>query len=250
MALVDFCQLATLYKLARSYEEFLSDNPPSPPMSPHKPYTRGVTPPTCGTSVMHKLGPESSEPKKRTSSKCEEYITQDFNEHRVFVDMEVFMKHALHVPDNWKELWGSTIETVKSDQTFKKSLSQYLLRCDSSSVTEPNFYDPLVNIANAIFSVTESSDSDEAVRPKTRLRYLRNDPKKILGGMMPGLSPDIVAVHADFFDHLDEEERNEKWLGTSNLTWAQPLQVLEVKPWNSALINGSCMPRLAVDGEQ
>ena len=248
MALIDFGQLAILYKLARSHEELLSDNSPPSPMP--QPYTRCVTPPAYGSSLIHKLDPEPAQPQKRTSSKYEEYIAQDFNRHRVFVDMEVFMKHVLHVPDDWEELWGPTIKTIKDDLSFKHSLSKYLLCCDSPSVTEVNFYEPLVDTANAIFSVTESSNSDEAVKPRTRLRYLRNDPKRVLGGMMHDLSPDIVAVHADFFDRLPQKDRDAKRLGKSRLTWAQPLQVLEVKPWNSALVDGSYMPRLMVDGEQ
>ena len=200
--------------------------------------------------MMHKLDPEPAHPQKHTSSKYEEYIAQDFDRHRVFVDMEVFMKHVLHVPDNWEELWGPTIETIKTDKAFKNSLSEYLLCCGSSSVTEPAFYGPLVDRVNAVLSVTGSSNSDKAVKPKTRLRYLRNDPKRILGGMMPALSPDIVAVHADFLDHIPQQGRDAGQLEGLNLTWAQPLQVLEVKPWNNALIDGSCMPRLAVNGER
>jgi hypothetical protein len=173
---------------------------------------------------------------------------QDFNRHRVFVDMEVFMKHVLHVPGDWEELWGPTIEAIKNDQTFRHSLSAYLLCCDSPSVTEPKFYDPLVDTVNAIFSVTQSSN-DEAVKPRTKLRYLRTDRKGIVGGIMPPLYPDITAVHAEFLNHIPPQADGAGQLGGSTLTWAQPLQVLEVKPWNSALIDGSYMPRLTANGE-
>jgi len=67
---------------------------------------------------------------------------------------------------------------------------------------------------------------------------------------MNDLSPDIVAVHEDFLPRLLQGERNERRLRSSSLTWAQPLQILEVKPWDNALIDGSCMPRLKVDGER
>jgi hypothetical protein len=67
--------------------------------------------------------------------------------------------------------------------------------------------------------------------------------------MMKDLSPDVVAVHGGFLPHMRSSERNEACLKELNLTWAQPLQALEIKPWDSALVDGSCMPRLKVNGE-
>ena len=58
-----------------------------------------------------------------------------------------------------------------------------------------------------------------------------------------------MAVHDGFLPHINPEEREEGCLKKSNLTWAQPLQALEVKPWDSALVDGSCMPRLKVNGK-
>jgi hypothetical protein len=88
--------------------------------------------------------------------------------------------------------------------------------------------------------VSSNSESDESVKPRTPQRYLRNDPRKVFGGVIGNLSPDIVAVHEESLPHLTPE---------GHVTWAQTLQALEVKPSDGALIDGSCIPRLIVDGE-
>ena len=219
---------------------------PIPPNS----YVRGVTPPTYGSSVMHRIESQPESPKKHPSSKYEQYIAQDYDRHRVFIDNEVFMRCVLHVPDNWRELWGSTIEKVKNYQLFSDAHKLYTGLCETPSVLEAALYQPLVKMANAIFHVTDSPEADESVKPRTPLRYLRNDPGRLFGGIMPELSPDIVAVHKDFLSHLSQDEREAHQLKESRLTWAQPLQMLEVKPSGNTLISGSCMPRLKTEGER
>jgi hypothetical protein len=199
---------------------------------------------------MHRIESQPEPPKKHTSSKYEQYIAEDYDRHRVFVETEQFMRRALHVPDNWRELWGSTIEKVKNYEPFSDAQKLYTDLCGTPSILETTLYQPLVDMANAIFHVTELPESDESVKPRTPLRYLRNDPEKLLGGMMPELSPDIVAVHKDFFSHLPRNEREAHQLKESRLTWAQPLQILEVKPSGTTLISGSCMPRLKTEGER
>ena len=184
-------------------------------------------------------------PPKLKSSKYEEYIIQDFERHRVFVDIDVFMKNVLHVPDDWKELWRQTIRDIKCDKTFSISYLDYCHECGIPGAEETRFYEPLVGMANAILDFSDEDSSDSSVKPRTPQRYLRNDPKRILYGVINDLSPDIVAVHKEFLadDGLGEPSG-------SNLTWAQPLQALEVKPWGGALVDGSCMPRLKVNGER
>ena len=283
MALVDFYQLAVLHKLSRCDVGILSDRSHPPPMPGATPSssrsppdrsdrtalsttlstrlvpgksgrkrdaTRHSTPFSVGTSILQRLNPDADRVQKYASAKCEQYIAQDFERHRVFVDMEVFMKSVLHVPKDWRELWGQTIEDIKKDKIFSLAYACYSNQCDTPGGHEWEFYKPLVEMANAILDFSSEPSSDDSVKPTTPQRYLRNDPQRVLRGVMNDLSPDIVAVHQDFLPHLLSGERAKRCLSSSNLTWAQPLQILEVKPWDNALIDGSCMPRLKVDGER
>jgi len=179
------------------------------------------------------------QPPKHKSSKYEEYLIQDFERHRVFVDIDVFMKHVLHVPDNWRELWGPNIKEIKRNKDFWFAFSSYCSQCAIQGANETRFYEPLVGMANTILDFATNDSSDESIKPRTPQRYLRNDPKTISCGVIDGLSPDIVAVHKDFPVN-----------DGSGLTWAQPLQALEVKPSDGALVDGLCMPRLKVNGER
>jgi len=56
---------------------------------------------------------------------------------------------------------------------------------------------------------------------------------------MNNLLPDVVAVHEKFLPHIPPGELGGWHLKGLNLTWAQPLQVLEVKPSDGALVDGS-----------
>jgi len=201
-----------------------------------------------GTSILQKSKLDPDQVQKYDSDKYEEYIIRDFERHRVFVDIDDFMTHVLHVPQNWKELWGRAIRRVKRDAVFSTAHWDYSRRCGTHGVHERTFYKPLVDMGNAILDVSELS-TKEPVQPQTPQRYLRNDPKRVLCGVMNGLSPDVVAVHDGFLPHILPEERDKARLKESNLTWAQPLQALEVKPWDSALVDGSCMPRLKRNGK-
>ena len=283
MALVDFYQLAVLHKLSRRDAGTLSNRSHPPPMSttpsssrlpavrPDQtgssltPSTQFVlktperkgnatlpvpdpTPISLGTSILQKMSPDTDQTPKRDSTKYEQYIAQDFEHHRVFVDIDVFMKHVLHVPENWKELWGRTIRRIKRDRVFSTAHWDYSRQCGTRGVQEWRFYKPLVDMGNATLDFSDSSP-DNSVKPQTTQRYLRNDPKRVLCGMMNELSPDVVAVHGGFLPHIRPDERDEGRLRESNLSWAHPLQALEVKLWDNALVDGSCMPRLKVNGK-
>ena len=275
MALIDFYQLAVLHKLscdngsilsepshplpmpATKFSAFLSSSvrfDPTTRFEPKTPQhkrdaTRSApfsTPISHGTSILPKLRPDTDKTIKYDCAKYEQYIVQDFERHRVFVDIDVFMKHVLRVPEGWRELWGETIGQIKRNKNFAKARVDYTGLCDTRGVEEQKFYKPLVGMTNAILGICTLSD---AVAPRTPQRYLRNDPRNVLCGKMKDLRPDIVAVHRTSLSHIYPDERQEKQLHFSNLTWAQPLQVLEVKPWDNALVDGSCMPRLKVNGE-
>ena len=284
MALVDFYQLALLYNLSRYNGGTIFNCTYPPPMpatgrptssssalepnlagsstfplvgsAPKTPKNKHhadlsiqeSTPTSRGTSILPRLEPDTDEPRKYGAIKYEQYIAQDFERHRVFVDIDVFMENVLHVPTNWKELWGPTIETIKLDKGFSRACTLYTSECEQGNGGETRFYKPLVDMGNAILRVSGSSNN-ELIKPKTPQRYLRNDPKKILGGVMNDLSPDIVAVHGELLPHLSRKERKGRHLNETNLNWAQPLHVLEVKPWGGALVDGSSMPRLKVNGK-
>jgi len=137
MALIDFYQLAVLHKLPHGYGGVLSEssNPPAMPatkspaflsssvrfdqttlLAPKTPQhshdaTRSApcsTPMSVGMSVLSKLGANTDQTAKPTAKydcpKYEQYIVQDFERHRVFIDIEVFMKNVLYVPEGWEEL--------------------------------------------------------------------------------------------------------------------------------------------------
>ena len=282
MALIDFHQLALLYRLTRGDAGILSNRshpPPMPAATPsgshpppneldnpgssvfpptqsapkylgHKPdatrFVRDQTPLSDGTSIAPKLRPDADQARKYSSEKYEQYIVQDFERHRVFVDIDVFMENVLHVPNDWRKKWGGEITKIKHDSTFVAALMSYTDQCNTSGALERDFYQPLVKTTNAILDFSQLS-SQGCIKPRTPQRYVVNDPKKISCGVMNDLSPDIVAVHQDFLPHMGDEEGPGK---KPSMTWAHPLQMLEVKPWDNALVDGSCMPRLGVNGER
>ena len=207
-----------------------------------------TTPLSIGTSILQKVQIDTDEAQTYDSDKYEQYITQDFERHRVFIDIEVFMTHILRVPENWETLWERTIQRIKCDQAFTAAQLDYCCQCGTQGVAEASFYMPLVAMGNAILSISKSDGGP--VQAETPQIYIRNDPKRILCGSMKNLSPDIVAVHETLSPHICSGIRDGRPLNRSNLTWAQPLQVLEVKPWDGALVDGSCMPRLKVNGKR
>jgi len=259
MALVDFYQLAVLYKLAREDAEVLSDPPRPPSMATTRSqaakaaransYPRGATPNPYGSAIISKLEPDTGQPVKPSISKYEHYIAQDFQHHRVFVDMEVFMKNVLHVPDNWMKVWGRTIQEIKRNDAFSTALHEYNSQCEAKGAPESKFYGPLVNMVDAVFEISAETLSRGNGKSKSHIRCLRNDPRKVLGGVLSELVPDIVTVHGEFFNHLPPEEQGERCLKETNLTWAHPLQMLEVKHVGRLLVDGSWMPRLKVNGK-
>ena len=200
---------------------------------------RGTTPPAHGTSIFPKLEPDTESPTTYTTSKWEEYLVEDFERHRIFVDIDVLMERVLRIPKNWRDLWGDAIRQVKVNPPFAAALLEYNKKCE----TEPNeteYYASLVNLINAIFDYAKTS-SDE-VKPRTPLHCLRNDPNKIFGGVMNPLVPDIVTV----LDGGAGETGNQR---ESTLTWSRPLQVVEVKPQGDTLVDGTFMTRLKINGK-
>ena len=199
-----------------------------------------------GSSIASKQESDREETKKPTTSTDEQRVIQDFESYQVFVDVEVFMKHVLHVPDNWRQEWADVIREIRRGDSFADAHFAYDAQCKKSGFKEEKFYKPLVGMVNAVF---DGLRSFEKAKQKTRLCRLRNDPKETLDGMMSELVPDTVAVREDFFEEISEKEKEEKRSTDTNLPWAHPMQMIELKPGGNLLADGSQMPRLVVNGE-
>jgi len=177
--------------------------------------TRSVlnpTPMSREASILHKSSHATEQPPEYD----DEDILREFEYHRVFVDIDVFMKHVLHVPENWRELWGRTIMRIKRDETFLISCWDYRRECEIQGAEGSRFYGPLVDIANAVLDFLTKDSLDESVKLRTPQRYPRNNPKKI-------------------------------YPEGPNLAWAEPLQVESL---DDALDDGSWISRLKVNGER
>ena len=253
MALIDLHQLVVLYKLR--HEDACT--PPTPPhLSPmvatpvnslrFKLSERDLnvhydiltsTPHNHGASVRKKVEGNTDRDEGCNRIDYDQYIREDLHS-RVFVDFEAFIKSALHVPHDWKTAWRTAIETVKEDQNFKRNHEEYCKECDRTGSHESTFYDRLVNTANAVLGVV--CKSNFVGISGTPQYYRVNDPKKIYGGVINkfNLSPDVVVLH-----------ENCKVAKGKNMHWANPLHVLEVKPYDGAICDGTKLPRLLVDGE-
>ena len=352
MALVDLYQLVLFYKLARGDVGTLSNpsrsplpmgrsksgHPPAAPIDNRQTYSslpvtvRGTpgtptrirtlakscqTPTSRGTSIRQKQEFDMDRNGKYNSDDYKQFILHDLEHHRVFVDMEDFMKHVLHVPDDWKTEWGPTITKVKENEKFIFERDRYSIQCDTINSKEDLFYGPLVDMVNAILDITSTVES---LKPMTPQRYIVNDPNKLACGVLEkgGLSPDIIAIRKVSSEEegveeggeegkengeggrgeggrlavVEEQDENEEpddnegqgvderlesgksggrkhdetneekgrgqeatseggekpRIEKNDLTWAHPLQVLEVKPFDSTLIDGSWVPRLKRNG--
>ena len=270
-AFADFYHLVILYNLRRYDAEFLPNRSHPLPMStaapsrssPTKPRVHWSLPSTlsapktprrsCGPTTIVGLAPQSrgSSVRQRQEGDTdrvdkydrgdyEDYIREDLS-CRVFVDFEVFMKSVLHVPDDWKTRWGPAIDAVKADAKFTEHYKEYCGLCEEGGTLEKDFYPPLMETANAVLEVLSQSNFND-IPSKKRQYYHVNDPNHIKGGVMSksGLSPDPILLHKN---HPHPNSKR-------SLHWANPLHVLEVKPYNNALCDGNTIPRLVIDGKR
>ena len=268
MALVDFYQLAVLYKLRRADAGFLSvrshplmsatppPHSPSPSVEPdqdlyplpvqpefktperkrsHAHPMPDITPLSRGSSMCQRREGDTDRVDGYTRGDYDEYIREDLQS-RVFVDFEVFMKYVLHVPDDWRTQWKEAIKAVKENPNFRDHLEKYNGHCNDSNLLEASLYKPLMDSANAVLKVLSRFDD---ISPGIPQYYCVNDPKRLRGGVINNLSPDLVVLHEDC-----------KRLGEGGLHWANPLHILEVKPSGGALCDGYNMPRLLFNGKR
>ena len=200
-------------------------------------YDSPSTPSSHGTAARKRQEGDTDRDEKYRRIDYDEYIREDLHS-RVFVDFEAFIKSALHVPHDWRTLWGPAIKAVKEDKSFKEFHRKYCEQCDRPGPHEVDFYDPLVDTANSVLKVVYPSKFEGI--SGTPQYYRVNNPKRIWGGVMDKfkLSPDLVVVHKDLRPPVGK-----------SLHWANPLHVLEVKPYDGAICDGTKIPRLIVDGK-
>ena len=113
--------------------------------------TPNITPPSRGSSVHQSQESDTDWAEEFNWADYDDYIYEDFKS-RVFVDFEVFMEHVLHVPDDWRTVWGPAIEAVKADSDFKSHHTEYCNNRDESGSRE-TFYGPLMTSVNAVQEV-------------------------------------------------------------------------------------------------
>ena len=135
---------------------------------------------------------------------------------RVFVDFEVFMKRVLDVPDDWKTRWGPAIEAVKADLEFKIYHEEHRRHCGKPESQKASFYEPLMNTVKAVLDVLSRSTFNR-ISFEIPQSHPVNDAKKPVEKGDP--------------------------------QWTNPLHLLGIKAYGSAICDGTNMPRLVIEGE-
>jgi hypothetical protein len=93
-------------------------------------------------------------------------------------------------------------------------------------------------MANAVPEVVTGTDF-ESIPSEKRQYYYINNPSRIVMNKKD-LSLDVVIL---------DEDRPAPCAGAP-LHWANPLHVLEVKPYDPAICDGKGIPRLIINGKQ
>jgi len=169
---------------------------------------------------------EEGEESDREEYDDEEHVRK-YLRRRVFVDYEVFMKYVLHVPEDWETKWRPALDAVKADANFKKYYENYCGLCGGNGALEQkNSYPPLVETANAVLDVVSRSNFNN-ILSETRRCY------RVGGGVMD----------------IDENHPRPGPDADKSLHRANPLHVLEVKPYDNVICDGKNMPRLVVNGK-
>lgn len=241
MALADFYGLITLYKWRHPHRpsslmrpDYLFP-PPNPSLRHRNPNVTSLI--LC--PILHLPRPwviiyAPAAGKKCGSSrkfKCADYdafIREDLNE-RVLVDFEVFMKNVLHVLDGWKSKWGLAIQVVREDPGFKTHHDKYCELCNEFDLQEESLYRPFMEAKNSALRVLSQSEIG-GITPEIPQHCHANDPKKLRGGVInkSNLPPDFGILHKD-------REPPQ----ACSLHWANPLRVLEIKPFGNAVSDGA-----------
>ena len=207
-----------------------------------------VTPLFVETSAAQRMQPHMDQPQEYGITEYEGNTPQDFAHNQVFVDIDVFMAHVLHVPEDWEVSWDSVIRKIKCDSAFLAAHRDFTRRSGTQGAEEWRPHKSLVDMTNV---VVEFSDMlpDAPAKPRTRAHHLGNDKQGAPRRLTNDPKTDVIAVHSSFLPYLRLEEREQNRLAEPNPAWAQPLQLLEVKSLDCALVDGSCMPRLRTNGK-
>lgn len=116
-------------------------------------YSSGSAPKNHGSSARE--APEDDV----NQDDCQDYdfhICEELH-NRVFVDFEVFMKSVLHVPHDWKDVWGLAIAVVKTNGNFAKCHAQYCQKCNQPGLHKKSFYTPFVDTMNTVLDALSGS---------------------------------------------------------------------------------------------
>ena len=155
-------------------------------------------------------------------------VHQDLDS-QVFVDFEVFLQSALHVPRDWRILWVPAIEAIKADQEFSTHHGEYCRRCEEDPLGQ-SFSDLLIKTTNSIIDVMSTSKFN-GISGNPHV----NSPRRLLGSAIDGanFSPTLAVPHKD----------------RRPLHRANDIHVLKEKWYNGVICNGKQMARLIVDGK-
>ncbi|KAF9789753.1 hypothetical protein BJ322DRAFT_1105614 [Thelephora terrestris] len=203
------------------------------------------TPSTRGSAAVMRQEGNTDRVEGYKRNDYDSYISEDLKK-RVFVDFETFLQSALHVPRDWRTLWGPAIEAVKANKEFRKGKTEYCKQCNDGGSVEKPFYEPLMETANAVLDVVSASKFDGI--SGTPQYYHVNDRGKLQGGVINNsdLSPDLVVLHKGCQATEDSQTTGEL-RPPKEIHWANALHVLEVKSHNTAICDGDHIPRLIIN---
>ena len=148
-------------------------------------------------------------PGRYDSAQDKESIIHEFELYRVLIDIEDFMKHVLHIPDDWKIQWEPMIKKIKTNNRFRfhRQLYHGGIERNSSYAREHAFRGPFMDLGNTILDIASEFPLETAGPKATQ----RTNP-----------SPGVTAPHKNSPSHLQSSE--------------------------STLVDELCVPGLKTDG--
>lgn len=110
------------------------------------------TPLTLSTATHER---DMNHPGRYDSIEYEESIIQDFQDYRVLIDIEDFIKHVLHIPDEWRTQWGPEIKKIKAENRFRSHHQCHHsdIERDSPSAREHACRGPFMDLGNIVLDV-------------------------------------------------------------------------------------------------
>lgn len=126
----------------------------------------------------------------------DDYVKEDLRTHRVFVDVEQFMRVVLRLPEDWRTSLKDVVERVRGDAAFSECLFAYRTKCNQPGPVESKLYALRADMNNRAMEVIEDHYKSQPL-----IRYYRNDPQKLYGGVLnkKNLSPDLLELSESMF---------------------------------------------------